>query len=735
MALAKLAPPTWGLALCLVLAPVLDSPLHTSEPAPRNADNSLSQVKDEFRFSFNGKVLYRYSAAAGATLNGLHAVAEDGTEFWPSFGGGVTVALDSQIVSPTDPRVRYSALGAKRTADTVKTSWRMKIGSVSLDYQYSLWMRGRTLVIRVEGLNGATAASGFALDRSMTLERSAPKAQAIVVPSLPLFHLLLCNNVYTSLYFDWETTQASVLTPYPEAHYPENSVNYAQYAEYHRRTDGTRNVLRETILLTVSPDIDDVLPPLGGPDAPMKQKASERIVLSYFSPFPWLLRGIPRDIDPRQTHYLDTLRHLQIGNLVFIIKNWNNGQFDNRYPVVFPVATWEAWADSPRGWLPPGGGGGQSNLLLLRNKIVNDPKYPYDFALHENYVDFYTNTNHKWGWNKARAALNSTGTITRGFAHPRLGLIPVMKPSWSGDYARYWAGRIDSAFHPTWGYLDVESALPPSAREDYDAGSANKQSRDAGKLLATLNAYRGTPAILRSFYHGPVTGEGMYACLYAGYFDDFDGTILTADPRVSGIRAPLLVNFDLSEIHPRSTEHGVGHYNVFFAPQPGSELQRDTSNLMLQQYLATELAFGHGGLISQGNIVDHTIKQAIIEFRMLFPVARAYMKARAATIRYSDGGSFFTASDYIRQNPHFADADNKEQFMGRVKIVYDNGVEVFVNRSSEPWTVTAGVPGGWFTWNLAGTAGPDAGTRQENVFTLKPECGWVCYVPGDVLQR
>jgi hypothetical protein len=723
------------LAFYLALACIFEAVFHTAQAFPGSAKDSISQVSNEFLFFYEGNVVYRYSTVAGATLNGLRAVAVDGSEFWPSFGGGLTVALDSEYVGALDPRVHYTSLGTRRVADTLMASWRMQVGATTLDYRYSFWMKGRTLAIRVEELNGATVASGFALDRSMTFDPGSPKARAIPVPLLPLFHLLLCNKVYTSMYFDWETTQASVLTPYPEAHYPENSVNYSQYAEYHPRTDRKRNTLTETILLTVSPDLEDVLPPLAGPVAPMKQKASERIVLSYFSPFPWLLRGIPRDIDPRQADYLDSLRQRRIGNLTFIIKNWNNGQFDNKYPVYFPITTWEAWADSPRGWRPPGGGGGQANLLLLRNKIVDDPEYPYDFALHENYVDFYQNNSDKWGWNKARAALKSDGTLLRGFHHPRLGTIPVMKPSWCDDFARYWSGRIASAFHPTWGYLDVQSALPPSAREDYDASSANKQAGDAGKLLATLQAYRATPDILRSRYHGPVTGEGMYACLYAGYFDDFDGTILTADPRVNGVRAPLLVDFDLREIHPRSTEHGVGHYDVFFSPQPGSERERDTSNVMLQQYLATELAFGHGSLLSQGNIVDHTIKQATIEYRMLFPVARAYMKALPVSILYSDGQSFFTASDYIRQHPGFADPENKKQFMARVKVVYDNGVEVIVNRSPEPWTVTAGLPGGWFSWTLQDTAEPSAGTREGNVFTLKPECGWVCYVPGDVLQR
>jgi hypothetical protein len=725
-----------ALTLILISTPAFPRMFQSTIQAnPAPGKSSVARVGDEFQFSYDSKLLYRYSSSSGATLNGLRAVTESGSEFWPSFGGGLTLKVGKETIQPTDPRIRYKRIAATMDKDTIIASWQLQSGATVIDYRYSFFMRGRTLVIRVEELNGATAASGFVLDRSLTVNPSAPRARALVVPSLPLCYVLLSNDVFTSLYFDWESTQASSISPYPQEEYKENSVNYSQYAEYLPRTDGKRNILRETIFLTVSPDLDDVLPPLTGPVSPEKRKAADRIVLSYFSPFPWLLRGVPHDIDPRRTQYLDSLRHLGIGNLAVIVKNWNNGQFDNRYPVYFPVTSWTEWEDRPRGWRPPGGGGGQNNLLRLRNKIVHDPSDPYDFALHENYVDFYQNTKHKWGWNQQRASLNCDGSLLRGFHHPRLGAIPVMKPSWVNDFARYWSGRIASTFHPTWGYLDVQSALPPSERVDFDASSANKRTRDAGKMLATLQAYRTTPAVLRSLYHGPVTGEGMYACLYAGYFDDFDGTILTADPRVNGIRAPLLVDFDLKEIHPRSTEHGVGHYDVFFSPIPESARQRDTSRLMLQQYLATELAFGHGGLISKGNLFDQTIRQAVIEYRLLFPVERAYMNAVPVSIEYSDGKRFFSASEYIRSYPGYADAANNKEFMSRVRVVYDNGVEVLVNRSSQPWRVTAGQTGGWFTWNIQGMLEPDAGTRQENAFTLKAECGWVCYVPNNVLKH
>ena len=67
--------------------------------------------------------------------------------------------------------------------------------------------------------------------------------------------------------------------------------------------------------------------------------------------------------------------------------------------------------------------------------------------------------------------------------------------------------------------------------------------------------------------------------------------------------------------------------------------------------------------------------------------------------------------------------------MGRVKIEYDNGVVVCVNRSAREWTPgPIGSSGGWFTYNST-SHGLNAGTVTDNTFTLKANNGWACYNP------
>jgi hypothetical protein len=191
------------------------------------------------------------------------------------------------------------------------------------------------------------------------------------------------------------------------------------------------------------------------------------------------------------------------------------------------------------------------------------------------------------------------------------------------------------------------------------------------------------------------------------------------------------VDFDLQKIHPRSTQHGVGHIGDFLQLPPGFRGLRDTSSEFIETFIATELAFGHGGLVSKANIIDHTIRHAQLEYAHVFPMQQAYMTASPVSIEYWDGNgkAYASASTYIRANPEYADRSNRTQFMARVKVTYSNGAEVYVNRGPSAWTVRAGVAKGWFTYNIDGASAPRAGFVADNHFTLKPRRGWVGYSP------
>jgi hypothetical protein len=161
-------------------------------------------------------------------------------------------------------------------------------------------------------------------------------------------------------------------------------VLFAQSVDYYPRTDGVRNRIKEKIYLTVSNDVNEVIPNAIGPIAPLKSKLQDKIVLSYHPPFPWLLEQIISSTS--LTTYLDTLKNLGITNVALIIKDWWWSGYDEGNPNVLPANNFDMgeWAcnDNQRQK-----NGGDEVLAKIREKAH---KYKYMFALHQNYVDVYS---------------------------------------------------------------------------------------------------------------------------------------------------------------------------------------------------------------------------------------------------------------------------------------------------------------------------------------------------------
>jgi len=70
--------------------------------------------------------------------------------------------------------------------------------------------------------------------------------------------------------------------------------------------------------------------------------------------------------------------------------------------------------------------------------------------------------------------------------------------------------------------------------------------------------------------------------------------------------------------------------------------------------------------------------------------------------------------------------------MGKVKVTYDNGIIIFVNRHpAQSWNITVGTPNKWFSYHaiLEGTLQLFAGQSNNTNFILPPNNGWVVYNP------
>jgi hypothetical protein len=741
----------------------------TAQPSPIPTSSSGTNAlvfnagTNEYFFQFNSEVIYKYRITdgsnfynSGATLNAVQAKGNDGYWFYPSNVGGICADFLTQsgIVekAPWDGGITYKRISLSTSNDTVITQWRMisTDGTVkdSLDYFYKINISGRTLVIKVQACYNSTKATGFELDRC----ENATNARVIRVPYLTLFNLLYSNNGYTSLFFDWETTNASMLNPNTPGEYDvkldgvtisTTSKRFSQVAKYNPKTNGQRNSLQETLYLTTATNINNVLPNLVINPIPPQYKtlAASKTILSYGPPYTWLntpslcsnytISSLPTEYQRYAVEdakyyanykLLNLLHRMDIHGLAVIIKNYQRLAFDNGYPKVLPANT---FPDCENLLCPPKNGDNNVQLKVLRDTIVT--KLNYLLALHENYIDAYDSIKTSSGFSLKDCALGSNKVPRRNWRNACGDTSYVISPGRAAYYMTKYSAGINSAIHPTWSYLDVHSAINAPDVIDYDAGKTG-----AGLFRYVVQQYRLLPEILRRIYHGPVQGEGgcNHSFMYVGYFDDLEMRLHTADYNVYGYITPLFIDFDLYKMHSKSALHGVGHISSFFAPAPGDDSKRfAVAKDSVLIYLATELAYGHSGLITKSNIIDHTIYQALLEYKHVYPVQQDYANAMPVSILYGD--EQVDASTYIKNHPGYADIKSPD-FMSKVKVTYNNGIIVCVNRNPfQTWDVSLGVAGKWFSYHAIINEKDSLGVGQTgfNSFTLPARNGWAVYDP------
>jgi hypothetical protein len=659
--------------------------------------NRIAFDASQNRFDFiyegaDGNLKYEYRPASGGSFMALQCVVDDAYKFRPSNFGGPGLSAGGGDVLPWSSGVAYRMAGSQIDADTLTVRWRMTFGQDTLRYAYRFHILGRTLVLSVTAETAQSQA--VFLDRC----ENAVSPITVHVPYLPLMNLLYTNGVFASMFFDWEKTRASGLYPVSGTFSP-TSVYFAQTAEYLPKTDGSRLPLNETIYLTVSPSIHDVLPCVPNPVSPLRSASADRIVFDLWNePF----------ASSRQ--YIERLRQAGLKNLWVINHVWQRAGYDNQYPDVLPA--------NPDY-------GGDAGLRAMSQAAA---KAGYLFALHENYIDFYPDTP---SWNPEFISLNSDGSMKKAWFNPETEMQSFQtKPSLAAYFLGLFAPRIHSDFSTTASFLDVHSSISPSAAVDYDASAPG-----AGAFRETLGYYRGLAADLRRIHGGPVSGEGNHHFLHAGYFDDVEAQINAGgyEARSTGQWLPLLMDFELLKLHGLMTPHGVGYYERFFCDEANGSVYSAFPLDKTLEYIAAELAYGHGGFIPNPDRSRDFIRAALLEQRHVFSTQKLVAAVNAVRISYNDRGEEVDASEYIRRHPSgFADR-NHADFMGQVRVEYDNGTIVCVNRHpAREWRAGAGGGSGWLDFHavISGRDSLWTGMSERTDFLLPAKSGWVVYSPA-----
>jgi len=592
------------------------------------------------------KIVYRFTPQTG-TLNDLKVIYNDSFSFSPAYHGGITsFELGGERLKPWHEKHTTEILGESTGGPFYLAEFRWSYRGESFDFLVRIRRTGKTLIIDYEAPESGRAVVEFGADRS----ENTPDPKVLV---LPYGHnVLWTNNVFISAVLNPRLSRASSLRPLNSI-YSNTSAYYSDLASYVPLTSGRRNSMNESLHLTVSPQIEETFVIFSNPISTYREYLSNKIVLDM-----WKSSFSAAQAD------LAALAALGAKDLLVILHFWQKYGYDNGLPTTYPAG--ESY-------------GGPDGLLRISDICR---KNGYGLALHTNYVDFYPNSD---VWNSGDLALSSSGAWAASWFNPSTGIQSyLMKPAKSLDYARLYEPLIHEDYQTTAGYLDVHSAVLPSFKVDFDAGTD-----EAGQQRTTFLSYRDLFDYARTVHEGPLAGEGFgySTSTWAGYID-----ALEADPRSlfdieqgrEGSEVPTLVDFKLRALHGLFVPHGAGYLERFYhRPSP-------LTSEKLERYRATELAFGNAGFLADALAGDAPAVETLREYCFLKHLQSYYLNAQPIEISYRVDGELVSSSSALNRILPTVKNDDVNaallEGLARVRIRYDNGFVLYVNRSSfESW--------------------------------------------------
>jgi len=588
--------------------------------------------RNRFELRYAGRdatVIYEYRPQKGS-LSELTVSVKGGPPFKPLSGGGIRFT--------NTPQGRVSEgelLAAGVVRDAVQA--RFRHGSRLADYELRLWQKSLVLDVRCEG--------GSATELSLGRVSGVSKPKLITVPYLTYGdsnpRVLMSGSeaepVFTSVWFDWYRSSASAPYSSKEPMVTSDSAEVNGGLRYLARTDGLRNDLYERIFITSSPIYEEVLPTIANPPS-LRQEEGKQVL--------WT---VAEGLETFQKDH-QRCRRIRSYGLDKIMQHSHE-------------ITWRDEGDSYTVKLHAAPQKGGDAMLQWYVKAQNDLGWLQ--GVYTNYCDFNPlNTN----WNPDHVQRSPEGEWRR--AWPRTY---ALKPAKAVEFDEYYAKRIKEKFGVKMSYTDVHSAVAPWYYCDYDA-----RVPGAGTFAATFYAY-GQLLLNDQKVYGPTQSEGTYQWLYAGLTSGSYGWVYT---NVNLLTHPLDVSFMLTKIHPLECDYGMG-YTPYYLDQidpkwAKSPKRRDYIDL----FLATTIGYGNmGWLVTELDQSEPFAIEAMARsYYLMQQLQQQYTFCLPKTIEYAERTGKFLTPSQAHGTGAIADS--------RLHVVYENGTEVYVNRSSAgSWTV------------------------------------------------
>ncbi len=583
--------------------------------------NRIETTTNGFRLLYEGKdgrLVYTYQPRTG-TMADFQAQFGDTPVVWPAAHSELTVDLagPTQTQSQPQPVQAGKALSVRQVGQQIKASWQYSVTGKTVTVDWTFGIQGKALT--VEAVSSDPAISRFSLG---TVSGAALR-KTIPIPYLDgTAQYLPVQGVYVCRFLDWTVSHAS-RCPQGEA-------------AYDRKTDGTRNPLRESGYLAVSPDISEVLPNIPHPPSPYIGLLGPRIMLDIW--------GHRKGTFASDAETLQQLKDHGVDHVAIIQHDWQRYGYDVKLPDHIPA--------NPRQ--------GGDEAMKVFGRTANQMGYVW--SVHENYIDLYPDAP---SYDPTARVLTRDGSPSKAWFNEGTQVQSYgLKCNRALEFARSNSPGIHANYQTTASYLDVHTCVPPWHQLDHDATQPQ-----AAMALAKVKHDAALFQYERDTHQGPLFGEGANHFYWAGLCDGVEAQVQGGEDHL-----PFL-DFDLLKIHPQMVNHGMGYYERWFRQGYQSRWGFNVGSMeQIDKYRAMEMAYGHAGFVSSSQA--HNIPWIVREHHLMHPVQHLYGNARATEIRYEVNGRWVTASAALP-----LDATSRQ------RIRYDSGLTVWVNWQPEPWAV------------------------------------------------
>src|SRR3989344_5112350 len=325
----------------------------------------------------------RESISEQITETPFYPVREAGTRYkfkdptianplWPTF-----------FVSQLNPQITFThslsnGIIELRYLETIPTE------EVIIEKHYLVEIKGKTLVLEVEALNPPTSPYGYYQD-FVFVSNQIPNPSNIALSYAEFAPIIiggpLENRHYLTTYLDYTLTNSVNWPVFQRFANPlSNSYVFAYAPNYAGGIEGNYNPLSETFYITLSNNINDVLPKINRPPAQYRNELNNRIPLELWNIYgpPVLSSSAEKPFDRASTKIIDVLHSYGFEDLLVTLTGWRN---------LSQSGTTTCYGAGPIGYPANAGQGGSEKMIRLSR---NAQDKGYLFGLYQIYTDMFT---------------------------------------------------------------------------------------------------------------------------------------------------------------------------------------------------------------------------------------------------------------------------------------------------------------------------------------------------------